>query len=70
MKKNMKRVIALLLGVLLCLSCGCGKVYTCGTCGEKTKKAYYDPYDEENFFCESCAKEYFRPFPIKEFLVE
>jgi len=71
MKKKRVRMIALLLVVVLvCLGCGCDKLYTCYKCDKKTMEAYYDPFHSERFFCPDCAREYFAPFPYKNYSVE
>ena len=71
MKKSTVRIIALVLAMLTCLGCGCGKVfYTCGKCNKTTMDAYYDPFDSDRFFCEDCAREYFAPFPYKNYSVD
>ena len=71
MKKNHRRLIAavLLVVMLLCLT-ACGKEYQCSRCDKMTTKAYYDPVDADEYFCEQCAREYFAPFPIEGFRVK
>lgn len=71
MKNKRIRMIALLLAAaLVCLGSGCGTVYTCSECNKKTTEAYYDPFDSDRFFCADCAREYFAPFPYKNYSVE
>lgn len=73
MKKmnKMKKVVSMILVLMLALQCvGCGKTYTCSDCEKKTKKAYYNPFYEDDYMCEDCAREYFAPFPYSQYRVE
>lgn len=71
MKKITRRMIAVLLlaVTLLCLT-ACGKTYTCAECGKTTSKAYYDTLTTGRYLCETCAWEYYSPFPIENFRVK
>ena len=71
MKKKTIRIIALMLALLTCFGCGCGKVfYTCYKCEKTMVEAYYDPFNEDRFYCADCAREYFSPFPYKNYSVD
>ena len=59
-------VLALVLAVFLLCSCG-GIVYTCDECGKKVTEAYYDPFNEDTYYCKDCARAYFAPFPYTSY---
>lgn len=62
----MKKRRILCLGFVMAVSvlcCGCGKKYTCTRCEKEVSTAYYDPFDEDRYFCEDCIQEYLEGFP-------
>ena len=65
---RVKLMITIMAVALLC--CGCGPKYECSRCNVKMSEAYYDPFSEGDYFCESCARDYFSPFPYSNFKVD
>ena len=51
------------------LCCGCGVSYECSRCGKNISEAYYDPFRENTYYCEECAKDYFSPMPYASYKV-
>lgn len=67
----MKKIMAALLVILtIVFLAGCGKSYTCSICGKSTRKAYYDSFDTDSYFCEDCARDYYAPFPYEGFRID
>lgn len=63
--------IILVIGVLVCVLCGCGKSYICYDCGKTTSKAYYNMDAKiERVMCEDCAREYWMPMPYQNYRVK
>lgn len=69
MKKRRWALLCVLVLVVMSIG-GCGSTYKCSRCGEKTRDAYYDPFREDSYFCEPCAREYFAPFPYSAYKVD
>jgi len=65
--KKVKVRVFLVTALVLVLCSGCGEEYTCDRCEETTKEAYYDPFREDTYYCEECAKKYFAPFPYTNY---
>ena len=66
-----KRLVILLSMILLLALTACGKEYTCITCGETTRKAYYDmAASESQVMCEDCARQYWMPLNYEQYRVK
>ena len=70
-ENGMKKLkfVAIMLVVATFL-CGCGATYECSRCKDKVSEAYYDPFNDGKYFCEDCARDYFAPFPYKNYKVD
>ena len=65
-----KAVVLLLITLIVFLSIGCGKKWTCSAC-EKTwvGKAYTD-MSMRATMCEDCAAKYWMPFPYENYEIK
>lgn len=64
-----KKLVLAALVVTVCAICGCGTTYTCEECGTKTKDAYYNPLEDDEYFCKECAIEFFAGWPYEDYSV-
>lgn len=64
----MKKLFVILISMLLLLALSaCGEEYTCISCGETTRKAYYDLGGMP--MCEACAQQYWLPLDYEDYRI-
>lgn len=69
MVKYMKNRLSMCLFMVVFLCCGCSTTYECIRCKTSVEEAYYDPFKEDTYYCEECAKKYFSPLPYESYKV-
>lgn len=70
-KNTIKKIVitaVIVLTVMAC--CACGHKYTCSWCGRETSTVYHTQVRPSEYFCESCAKQYFGPNLYTSFRVK
>lgn len=66
----MIKKVGLVIMISMIICCGCAPKYECSWCKARVHEAYYDPFRDDTYYCEDCAKDYFSPIPYSAYKVD